>query len=209
MRHRGGKGRRTAVTRCAAVVLTVLLIGGVVPVASAHDYLVSSTPGANSTVRSQPGSIALTFDDVVLNSPVIRNRVRVTGPGGRFYETGCPTVLGRVVTVPAQLGAGGRYDVEWRIVSADGHPVTSSISFTYQPRAGTRAASGTTGTTCATSTTQAASATKATTANGSSRAPLLVGGGIVVVTVLSLVLLFVRRRPRAAEAVEEEGDSSD
>lgn len=208
MRRPGEQRRRAITARSAVIFLTLVLLGGVVPTAAAHDYLVSSTPGANSTVRSQPGSIVLTFDDVVLNSPSIRNRVRVTGPDGRFYETGCPTVLGRAVKTPAQLGPGGQYAVEWRVVSADGHPVTSRISFTYQPRAGTRAAAGTTGTACATSTTQAATAPTTGSAGSSNRAPLLVGGGIAVATVLALVLMFVRRRPGAADAVDEEGDAA-
>ena len=177
------------------LALAVLLLVGVIPTAAAHDYLVSSNPAANSTQRSQPGTITLTFDDIVLNSPVIHNRVRITGPGGHFYETGCPTVFGRIVKVPTQLGPGGRYTVDWRIVSADGHPVTNHISFTYQPLAGTPAAPGTTGSTCATATTQTTATTPRPAAPTSSHLPVIVAAGIALLTVVALAVLVARRRP--------------
>ena len=37
--------------------------------------------------------------------------------------------------MPVMLGEGGEYTVAYRVVSADGHPIEGSWSFTYEPAA--------------------------------------------------------------------------
>lgn len=116
-----------------AVALALLPAGA----ASAHDYLVSSTPAANATVSDAVPQITLTFDDIVLDDGGHGALVQVTDASGRNFETDCATVDARNVTVPVALGAPGQYRVTWQIVSADGHPVSNSIQFDYTgPKAG-------------------------------------------------------------------------
>jgi copper resistance protein C len=119
-------------TVTAAVFALALAL---VPVtsASAHDYLVDSSPKAGSTITTAPKDVSLTFDDIVLDlsGDGSSSLVQVTGPNGRHFETGCPKIEGRVVTTPVALGASGKYTVTWQIVSADGHVVSSSIQFDY------------------------------------------------------------------------------
>ena len=115
-------------------VVSLVAVCGVIPAAWAHDYLVGSNPKANGTVSAAPRTVTLTFDDIVLTKPA-PPQVTVKGPDGRYYETGCGTVTDRVVTTPVALGPDGKYTVTWRIVSADGHPVSDSISFTYSGKA--------------------------------------------------------------------------
>ncbi|WP_345762877.1 copper resistance CopC family protein [Diaminobutyricibacter sp. McL0608] len=112
--------------------------------ASAHDYLVDSSPKAGS-VQTQPlSTVSLTFNDIILDlkGDGSGSLMQVTGPDKRHYETGCPSVLDRVLSVPVSLGAGGTYVVTWQIASADGHTVSSSIEFTYRPPSGTVASAG-------------------------------------------------------------------
>jgi methionine-rich copper-binding protein CopC len=130
--------------------------------ASAHNYLVSSSPAAGSTVDAPPSEVTLTFNDVILDlaaaggaggdagagsSPAAGGSsvVQVTGPDGQgtHYETGCATDAGRSVSVPVALGGSGEYRVTWRVVSADGHPVSDSTAFTYRAPAGATASAGT------------------------------------------------------------------
>lgn len=59
----------------------------------------------------------------------------VTDADGHFYGDGCVIVDGTVATMPVQLGVAGDYTVAYRIVSADGHPIEGSWSFTYAPDA--------------------------------------------------------------------------
>ncbi|PWJ26707.1 hypothetical protein ATK17_2881 [Branchiibius hedensis] len=129
------------ITRPIGVLLLALLFGfGVVAPASAHDFLVSSNPANGSTVSTSLSKVTLSFNDIVLSQPS-RPQVEVVGPDGKHYETGCATSIDRDVSVPVALGPSGTYVVTWRIVSADGHPVSTSISFRYTgPASGSGAA---------------------------------------------------------------------
>ena len=117
-----------------AVVAAVLALAPAAG-ASAHDYLVDSTPAANSVQTIPIEKVSLTFNDRVLDlrGDGSSALMQVVGPDTRHFETGCPTILDRTVTVPVALGPAGRYTVTWQIVSADGHVVSNSIAFTYRP----------------------------------------------------------------------------
>lgn len=75
-----------------------------------------------------PSKVVLTF-----NEPVGSNgtQIQVKSPGGVNVATGDPQVLDNTVTQPvgAMIEA-GRYQVEARVVSADGHPITVATAFT-------------------------------------------------------------------------------
>jgi len=226
----------------AAAALALVGLGqgggpdGAVP-ASAHDYLVSSSPAAGSTIDQPPSEVTLTFNDVILDlgapgggdasgsSPATGGSsiVQVTGPDGgqgTHYETGCATNSGRTVSVPVALGGSGDYTVTWRVVSADGHPVSDSIAFTYQAPAGAAAAAGSaSGAACAAAQEGGAATGSASGSAGGSAtgdtgtaagqeqgiAPYLgvivgVGIGIVVLAAAAVVLIVVtgRRKPGGA-----------
>lgn len=117
-----------------AAVAFLLATGAVIPAAWAHDYLVGSNPKADASVTAAPSRITLTFNDIVLNKPA-RPQITVKGPDGRYYETGCGAVTDREISTPVALGPSGKYTVTWRIVSADGHPVSDSLSFRYAGKA--------------------------------------------------------------------------
>ncbi|WP_022882112.1 copper resistance CopC family protein [Gryllotalpicola ginsengisoli] len=194
---RARRGRLIAVA-AAAVAASVLFIA---PAASAHDFLVSSDPKDGATVSSALSTVSLDFDDVVLDENGRGALVQVTDASGRNYETDCASVDGRDVTVPVALGAPGQYRVTWQIVSADGHPVSSSIQFDYR---GPKAGSGHEGPLAKCGTTVTAPAAQATDAPSSGTVPtsvvvaLVIAGGVVVLAVVAVgVLLVVTRRRRA------------
>jgi len=128
---------RVATVATALVWGAATLLGGLgATSASAHDYLVSSTPADGSTVTTAPGSVTLTFNDVVLSTPGgTSTAVLVTGPDKdeSHHEVSTPQVSGRDVVTDVSLQEPGTYTVQWRIVSADGHPVEGSLSFRYRP----------------------------------------------------------------------------
>jgi len=126
---------------CASALVSAVLV--VVPLtpAFAHNYLVSTTPASDSTVSVQPDNITLVTNDVLINVPA-SNVLSVTDSAGRFYGDGCATVKGVSISTKAQLGATGDYTVQWRVVSADGHPVSGSWSFHWAPEAGQVLATG-------------------------------------------------------------------
>ncbi|MFE4949358.1 copper resistance protein CopC [Leifsonia sp. NPDC056665] len=184
--------------------------------ASAHDYLVDTSPASGATQTEPLTQVKLTFNDRVLDlggngSSAI---LRVTDASGKHYETGCPTILDTAVSAPVALGVAGGYTVDWQVVSADGHTVSGSYGFTYQPPAGTAAAPGSAASRCArsnavatpgaaapapTSTVSTAVPTKASSGNDLG---LVIGIaiGIVALAVIGVViLLLTRRRPQPTE----------
>jgi methionine-rich copper-binding protein CopC len=140
--------RRVHATRLgvafAAVCGGLLAVTAAVP-AFAHNYLVSSSPAAGSTQTSPIHEITLGFNDTVLNlgANSTTSIVQLVGPDtATHYETGCALTSNRSVTVPVALGEPGDYTVKYQIVSADGHTVSNSLAFTYQPPIGTVASPG-------------------------------------------------------------------
>ncbi len=109
----------------AAVLITAL---AVVPTASAHAILLSTTPGNDSVVEAAPKSVALRFNEPVesafgsvrIYDPQAKrvDNDRITRPNERTVESG----------INGQL-ADGTYTVTWRVVSADSHPVSGAFVF--------------------------------------------------------------------------------
>lgn len=95
--------------------------------AAAHTSLVSSDPADGASLPAGPQQVRLTFDE-----PVQREfaTITVTGPGGTRWDGGDAVVSGSSVTVPLRpLGPAGDYVIGYRIVSADGHPVSDTLMF--------------------------------------------------------------------------------
>ncbi|MGI8418713.1 MAG: copper resistance CopC family protein [Nakamurella sp.] len=168
-----------------AVVLAAAIGVGLALPASAHDVLTGSNPADGSTVSAAPSTITLTFDQPVQNyQPVLT----VTGPNGNRFSSGAPSVAGDVVSI-AVTGAGpaGKYTAAWRIVSADGHPVSGEISYTLSAQgAGT-----------ATGSAAPAGEGGNSTATGSGSSGLgvwlWIGIGVAVLLVIVAVVVILRR----------------
>lgn len=107
-------------------VALIALIGTATP-ALAHNVLVSSNPADGATVTDAPAEVSFTFDQAVENyDPALK----VFGPNGNDFTTAPPAVVGNTVSATVSWGAAGSYRAVYRIVSADGHPVTGEITFT-------------------------------------------------------------------------------
>jgi copper resistance protein C len=109
-----------------AMLVGLALLAGAGP-ATAHDTLVASDPAAGAHLTTGPQRVTLTFDE-----PVNRgfNTITVTGPGDTAWVAGEVTTSGNTVsTAVLPLGPAGEYVIGYRIVSADGHPVTGTVRF--------------------------------------------------------------------------------
>ena len=114
---------RLVVTAVAAVALLLGPVGS----AAAHDVLAGTTPAQDTTVDTAPAAVSLEFSDAPQS---LGTDVVVTGPDGRAVSDGVPVIAGSAVT--QQLAGGlpaGTYTVDWRVTSADGHPITGSFAF--------------------------------------------------------------------------------
>ena len=108
--------------------LTVALVGLAVGPASAHDELIATDPAVDATVEQAPTSVALTFRAAVLRTGAA---IEVSGPDGASWSTGDVGISGATVNREMRSGApAGRYAVAWRVVAADGHPVSGQFAFT-------------------------------------------------------------------------------
>jgi copper transport protein len=95
--------------------------------ASAHAVLQSTSPAANSVVPSPPPEVVLTFSEGVRQVP---DKIHVVAPDGSRADTGTPEFAGATVRIPLKpSGANGTYLVNYRVISADSHPVAGA--FTY------------------------------------------------------------------------------
>ncbi|GIF73316.1 copper resistance CopC/CopD family protein [Asanoa siamensis] len=95
--------------------------------ASAHAVLESTSPAANSIVQAAPPEIVLTFSEGVRQ---VADKIHVIAPDGSRADAGEPEFAGGTVRIPLKSGgANGTYLVNYRVISADSHPVAGA--FTY------------------------------------------------------------------------------
>ena len=124
--------RLLAATLATAVLAIAGLVIGANP-ASAHNVLKSSSPADGKKVARTPSSVVLTFDEPAI---AIGTKLVITGPEGPV-QIGKPSLVDNTVTQDLQPGSpAGAYTVDWRITSADGHPISGSFTFTAEAAGG-------------------------------------------------------------------------
>lgn len=221
-----GAQRPSRLATVALVAVALLIAALILPAApaSAHDQLVSTDPDQGSTVQTAPEAITMTFS----GSPQkLGNEISVVHDGTDVAD-GDPTAEFHTITQPLTGDlAPGDYEVKWRVVSEDGHPVTGKFSFTLagdsaaeetpaekataeptdEPTenssgesAEAAADSGSSSTSAAT-TDSSSSATASDAADDVSSSSLLIGiVTIVVIVILAFaVLVIVRRRKNTSQ----------
>jgi copper transport protein len=98
-----------------------------------HASLLRSTPAANSHLTKPPETIRLVFSEQIVPELSQITLVRPDGSGTQLRVANDPhdvhTLVGSVV---GGAPTSGPYKVSWRVLSADGHPVAGSFSFTIE-----------------------------------------------------------------------------
>ena len=110
-------------------VVAIALCAALIPAsaASAHAELTSTDPADGSIVDAAPKVVTLQFSEGVSLRP---DGVRVLDDQGERVDAGTASSDGTTVDVPLEKGIGrGTFVVAWRVVSADGHPVRGSFTF--------------------------------------------------------------------------------
>lgn len=122
---------KTTLTRLAAVILlAILAMFASMTAASAHDELVSSTPKNGASLKEAPEKLTLEFSGELQSMSGVESTKVVLKQDGKEVETTAAT-KGKVVTVtPAKALEAGEYDLAFRVVSSDGHPVENKLTFT-------------------------------------------------------------------------------
>ena len=103
--------------------------------ASAHAQLIESNPGVNKVVKSLPEFVWVEFDgDLMTFGDKNPNVITVLDSKKKRVDSGGSLVGGARLSTKLKTGLKpGRFQVTYRIVSEDGHPVTGNYFFTYKP----------------------------------------------------------------------------
>ncbi len=198
---RRGAAGRGILLGLAGAAIALAGVFATATAASAHDSLLVTEPAQGSTTAGPVTQLTLTFSGDPIGGQGA-DVVELVGPDGKYYETGCAQLSGPEVSVPVAMGAAGKYEVAWRAVSSDGHPVSGTYTFTYAPDAAASAApqaSGSAHPACG-----APPATSQPDASSSAPPPdaglwLGIGIGLVVVAIAAVGAWLIVRRPKPEE----------
>ena len=106
----------------------VLVLGGLsagTRTAVAHASMTGSDPPNNAVIAEAPETMVVTF-----NEPVAPLTMRLIAPGGAVQDLSDVAADGNSLRVRLPDGLGrGTHLLSWRVVSADGHPVGGSVTF--------------------------------------------------------------------------------
>lgn len=109
-----------------AIFAATASLGTVLP-AHAHDQVVSASPADGESLEVAPSEATIEFTDDLLAQGYLLN---VTNAVGTDVTDGDATLDGRVVSRALQPNLpNGQYTIVWRVVSADGHPITDKYQF--------------------------------------------------------------------------------
>jgi methionine-rich copper-binding protein CopC len=213
------EGVRNPVRWIVAAVLPAVLLGTIglvmAPAAAAHDDLIGADPAPDSTVAALPAQVTLTFSGAVLAEEGI-SVIAVTDAAGSPLHVGGPVVSGAVVAQPLVGAASGPVTVRWRVVSADGHPISGEFGFLVAPPGPSPTATSTPSPgEAAASPTVVAEDPGATVDDSSSAggvplyAWLIGGAGVLVAVALVIWLLMTRSRQQHQVARERTAGRTD
>jgi methionine-rich copper-binding protein CopC len=94
--------------------------------ATAHSYILGTSPARNAVVPVAPAQVAITW-----NEQVTQVQETVTGPGGAVWSTGSVHGSGGEYSVALKPSApAGAYAVSWQVKSDDGDIVNGTWNFT-------------------------------------------------------------------------------
>lgn len=198
-----------AATTAMVFLLSVLMA----PTGSAHADLQVSTPEDGESLRVAPEKIRLTFSEELFEELV---EISILDAAGDLYSTieveqTPPPGTDVIFPWPPQAPP-GEYSIAYRVVSADGHPLTGTISFSYattapEPSApeptssdSTPSAESSTPASSPTASAPSASPTKesstSSSTDSSSGTPLVVLGVVLLLGVIAVSAIIVRARQR-------------
>ena len=117
------------------IALSIPLIAISASPANAHTSLELSTPSDNQSIEFMPVALSASFDeDLIEIEGEVVNTLELESADGTKYVLSAATIAGPTVSASAGDGEypAGDYLLKYRVVSADGHPVTGEIRFSTQ-----------------------------------------------------------------------------
>jgi copper transport protein len=122
--------RRRWAQLAGASTLAVAMVFLVAAPASAHAILLSSSPGASTSMPTSPTQLSLTFSE---NVEVSLGSIQLFNEKGERVDVGAPhhsASSDHVIEASVPKLDDGAYVLTWRVISADSHPVHGAFTFT-------------------------------------------------------------------------------
>lgn len=119
--------RNRALLAAAALFGIFAVFLAAAPPALAHDELVSATPADGTVLAEAPAEIELVFSSELMD---LGNQVIVADAAGTNVAESEPVLNRETLVQKLPELTDGEYQVSWRAVSGDGHPITGAFSFT-------------------------------------------------------------------------------
>ncbi|WOD61390.1 copper resistance protein CopC [Niallia taxi] len=95
--------------------------------ASAHAYIVNSSPSENESLDDSPTKATIEYNEKIQSGFAVLN---VTNSAGEKVDEGNVIVEGKTISVDLKANLKNDvYTMEWRVVSADGHSITGLVPF--------------------------------------------------------------------------------
>ena len=104
------------------------------PAAQAHAALESTVPAKGAIVAKTTNKVTMNFgEDILVIAGKNPNSIVVSDSRGKKVSFGVATISGAKISsaLKAPLSS-GKYTVKYRVVSADGHVVAGSYTFTVK-----------------------------------------------------------------------------
>ena len=188
--------RRAAAGLSLGTFLAALIVVGSPLAAYAHDQVISTSPQSQEILEAAPAEVSMEFSDDILD---IGATILVVDNAEKDWASGDMRVEGRtaVQSVAAEI-PNGSYQVRWRVVSSDGHPISGTFDFAVGEMSTPAVAPAAENEPAPVATLPAA--TDSSTGRNDTVAPPLVligfGGAVVGAGIFLLVITLVKSRRR-------------
>lgn len=138
-KDRAGSNKKTGrfhVVKFAKILAISLALLAATPTgASAHTALSSSNPTDKSTIQQFPADIELTFNETLMTLGQKQvSKFSVHNPKHQLIKLSPLKVVDNKISasVLEKSPKSGTYKIYYRVISADGHPVSGIISFNFK-----------------------------------------------------------------------------
>jgi methionine-rich copper-binding protein CopC len=117
-----------AVQKISAALATIALMSMLATPATAHTETETTSPSSGETVTSGEQLISVSFTDKILDL-ADSSEIVVVDADGNVAPTDCSGIENKKIYTNAFLAKKGKYQVTWRTVAEDGHPISGKFSF--------------------------------------------------------------------------------
>ena len=105
--------------------------------ATAHEQLVDQEPKPGQILEAGIAEVKLSFsDDLISLDNSAGSEIVILDSNQNPVNNGCAVIDARTAVARADIDAPGTYQVGWRVVSGDGHPISGSFSFVVENNSG-------------------------------------------------------------------------